>query len=777
MGNNEKLINSIKQLIKQNGNQEITGTILQNVLVSIISNLGSNYEFVGIANPTSTPGTPDQNVFYIAGVEGTYINFNNIILRFGEIALLTWKGSWIKMGLPIYSTEYIKTKILQEKTNPNSLICWSTLPSMTQITNGVQGIYEYNQPITDMPKFTGEGFMSYTYKFISPTPGNYLPLNIYCNNIRGANSIYRSVLIVDENNNPIYAANIIGSQCYKLYHNQTIQVTVDQTKGSVYYEAQSNHVTINSMFEKQLYVPNTKVGIMNSEIVSNAQNYTTINLSSFQLDSVLTTGTKEHYSSIINGNNLTIGQCIPETSGGNTNIWGFNFIHDNIKKDTIIYMTFTIYCPIAGSNLYPEIVSNMATILETNLNYMYEGWNTKYLVIQLNRDITVADMLFVSYNRNKLNNKYFFANRSFFISVANWAISGLNYLDINLFNMLNRIKALETGGFANSQVICLGDSLTAGAGGNSTYQKSTVLSKYIELGIPTSSLQGDITYPIAMRAILGNTYTVNNLGVGGENIRTIAARQGAAPALLSMDITIPSNTDTIIVATPTNYLKSSFDGQPVTPLLQSSPTLVNPCIIEGVECTLSYTNPNYSIKRNVAGTAMNIKADSQIIMISAKNNRNPQLAVIWCWQNGGYSNEEDLIIKLDKIISNIGTTNFLLIGLHSGTLESRKEQENALTAKYGDRFFNWRNYVSTNALAEFGITPTKDSDLTPEQIANGAKSDIYQMSVGALPSSLWSKMFGRNGDTSNDVVHLNAAGYLILGYKIVQRFKDIGAVK
>lgn len=66
MANNAELKNAIAQVIKANGNQEITGQVLQNTLNSIISSIGSNATFAGIAIPTTSPGTPDQNVLYFS---------------------------------------------------------------------------------------------------------------------------------------------------------------------------------------------------------------------------------------------------------------------------------------------------------------------------------------------------------------------------------------------------------------------------------------------------------------------------------------------------------------------------------------------------------------------------------------------------------------------------------------------------------------------------------------------------------------------------------------
>ena len=77
MGNYDELKQAVTEVIKTNGNQEITGEVLQNTLLSIISNVGNNATFAGIAKPDTNPGTPDNNVFYIAIEAGNYVNFGS----------------------------------------------------------------------------------------------------------------------------------------------------------------------------------------------------------------------------------------------------------------------------------------------------------------------------------------------------------------------------------------------------------------------------------------------------------------------------------------------------------------------------------------------------------------------------------------------------------------------------------------------------------------------------------------------------------------------------
>lgn len=102
MGNYEQLKQTVSNVIKTNGTQAITGQVLQNTLLTMINSLGNNYQFVGIATTTTNPGTPDQNVFYLAG-EGTYPNFSNLTIEIGQLGVLKWNGTWSKQTLEIGS--------------------------------------------------------------------------------------------------------------------------------------------------------------------------------------------------------------------------------------------------------------------------------------------------------------------------------------------------------------------------------------------------------------------------------------------------------------------------------------------------------------------------------------------------------------------------------------------------------------------------------------------------------------------------------------------------
>ena len=94
MANYNDLKTAIQQVIKPNGNEEITGALLQQSLLSMISSLGTGYQFMGIATQATNPGTPDQNVYYLAFDAGTYNNFGGTILADGEIGVFSYNGTW-----------------------------------------------------------------------------------------------------------------------------------------------------------------------------------------------------------------------------------------------------------------------------------------------------------------------------------------------------------------------------------------------------------------------------------------------------------------------------------------------------------------------------------------------------------------------------------------------------------------------------------------------------------------------------------------------------------
>lgn len=100
---------TINANIKTNGNQEITGSIMNSVLTAMVNSLGAGYQFIGVATPTN-PGTaqaPDYKCFYLATTPGTYTNLGGLVVADGEVAILKYDTSWTKGATGIATADQL----------------------------------------------------------------------------------------------------------------------------------------------------------------------------------------------------------------------------------------------------------------------------------------------------------------------------------------------------------------------------------------------------------------------------------------------------------------------------------------------------------------------------------------------------------------------------------------------------------------------------------------------------------------------------------------------
>lgn len=105
----DQIKDSIKAVIKENGNYEITGNVLQAVLLSMVDTLGPEYQFLGIATKSTVPVVVEGNSFYITTEVGTYTNFKNsgnTTITVNRLGILTstngtaWNFTPIFIGVP-----------------------------------------------------------------------------------------------------------------------------------------------------------------------------------------------------------------------------------------------------------------------------------------------------------------------------------------------------------------------------------------------------------------------------------------------------------------------------------------------------------------------------------------------------------------------------------------------------------------------------------------------------------------------------------------------------
>lgn len=99
MANYANLLATIAANVYQNGNNEVTATMVQTAMNNLVNAFAQGYQLMGVASPAAA-GTyadaPDGRVCWIAGVAGTYPDFNNLVVNPGEVVLFKWDTSWHK---------------------------------------------------------------------------------------------------------------------------------------------------------------------------------------------------------------------------------------------------------------------------------------------------------------------------------------------------------------------------------------------------------------------------------------------------------------------------------------------------------------------------------------------------------------------------------------------------------------------------------------------------------------------------------------------------------
>ena len=167
MSNYSSIKSSVTSAIKTNGNNEITGAVLQSTLLAIINSLGDGFIYKGIATSSTSPGTPDQNVFYVGG-PGTYSNFGtpSKTVNEGYLGFFKYNGSWSFETVQVGDANAVKY-IVQTLTNsqkeqaranigagtytkPNTGIPASDMESAVQTSLG-KADTAYQKPNTGIP--------------------------------------------------------------------------------------------------------------------------------------------------------------------------------------------------------------------------------------------------------------------------------------------------------------------------------------------------------------------------------------------------------------------------------------------------------------------------------------------------------------------------------------------------------------------------------------------------------------------------------------------------
>lgn len=98
MANYANILAEIAAAIYSNGAEEITGDVLQQVLLDMVETLGDGYQFKGVATPSTNHGLPDGKIFYLAPA-GSYTNFGAPagtphVVPYGNLGVFLFDTVW-----------------------------------------------------------------------------------------------------------------------------------------------------------------------------------------------------------------------------------------------------------------------------------------------------------------------------------------------------------------------------------------------------------------------------------------------------------------------------------------------------------------------------------------------------------------------------------------------------------------------------------------------------------------------------------------------------------
>ena len=280
---------------------------------------------------------------------------------------------------------------------------------------------------------------------------------------------------------------------------------------------------------------------------------------------------------------------------------------------------------------------------------------------------------------------------------------------------------------ANCRIVCFGDSLTEGHGGDGVTMCTTL-----------EELSG---------------HTVLNYGVFAESLSCIAARQGANPQYLCEDIVVPANT------TP---VKAQVEGKyGYEMLLVFGDAGINDVILGDIPGTYSIDDEgNRMFTRLTPGEETPLSRGTQLFTHAMLDKKDDDILVLWGGSNDEPQSVDEIpamLKKIDEIIAFHGNDKYIILSLTSRheRIPVVDEVNNALAEKYGEHYLDLRSYYVNNALNDMGITPT---DIDKEAVE-----------IGDVPFSL-------RYNNGEDLNHGNADFYRIAGEKVYDKLKEIGYI-
>lgn len=269
------------------------------------------------------------------------------------------------------------------------------------------------------------------------------------------------------------------------------------------------------------------------------------------------------------------------------------------------------------------------------------------------------------------------------------------------------------------------------------------------------------TYPSVLQNLLGNGYTVQNAGDGGERTTAIMARQGGIKIYTKNEVKFEKGQTSAILSSGVGRGFIAEDGREVSwndPFGRDVP--IKKVTIKGKTYSLEFRNFSWSksgsgstcdtyLVREDAKSEEIILANSEAVLDTVTVSKNNYCDIYFMGFNGSYDNIDELISQYKKMIDYRNDDNYLVIvpswerKYSQGMFEKFKEA-------FGDHVVDAVEYCIDGGLDKLGISLEKYD-------AGCLENEIF-------PYSLKLETIKNRID-----VHLNAKGYRVLANAIYEQ--------
>ena len=328
-----------------------------------------------------------------------------------------------------------------------------------------------------------------------------------------------------------------------------------------------------------------------------------------------------------------------------------------------------------------------------------------------------------------------------------------------------------------SNIVAWGDSITAGIGQNDLTAANVYGINLEALG----SVSGGTNYTTVLKNLISariySGIDIANCGVGGETTASIAARADTETYYLYLNGAVTIAPGASVTIPLTHY--ASVDRIGI--LRQGGAPTVNPVTIIGkdangneisvtgtiAKATLTDDAPagssthtcdakylKYTFTRTDNGTETLSFVSGARVVAHSSYVYDGRTCIIFMGENGGYSDIAELIRQQEEILDACGNPEYyLIISTTSGSNESRKALNDALTQRWGNRYINMGNELNSSTKS-YELAGYSDAAITSirENINSGTVSTLL----------------------IKDNCHPNAVGYAVIGNIIFERLFDIG---